>query len=149
MRIRISTIAALSVAVVAGLLLFQTSQNVQRAEDKLRSTQDALNKEHDSLRVLEAEWDYLNRPDRIEELARQYLKMQSPVPGSLVHDSQSAINPPPKPEIKSQPAVMKVEPPVAKTTAPLPQSVTNTGHRQFDDLLNSLTTQNSASGGGQ
>jgi hypothetical protein len=138
MRIRLSTIASLMTATVAGLLLFQTSQNVQQAESRLKNTREALAKEDDSMRVLETEWDYLNRPDRIEELTRQHLKMQAPAPGSLVRDSAAAIAPP-KPPVKSVPAVMKVEKPVEKTTLPMPAPVTNDSHQQFNELLNTLT----------
>lgn len=140
MRLRISTIVALGAAAIAGLVLFQTSQNVQQAESHLRNTQEALSKEQASVRVLETEWDYLNRPDRIEELARRHLKMQAPTPGALVRNSGQAINPPPpKPEVKTRPATAKTAPPVVKTDVPMPLPVTNTPNRQFDDLLNSVT----------
>lgn len=149
MRLRLSTITALTVAGVAGFLLFQTSQNVQQAEDKLRVTHEKLAKEEDSMRVLETEWDYLNRPDRIEDLARQHLKMQPPVPNALVKDSQSITNPPPVPAKKTIPAVARVMRQVPTTNAPMPPSVSDNGHQQFDDLMKDLATQNPAAGGGQ
>lgn len=149
MRLRLSTITALTFAGIAGFLLFQTSQNVQQAEDKLRVTHEKLAKEEDAMRVLETEWDYLNRPDRIEDLARQYLKMQPPVPNALVRDSQSITNPPPAPEKKSIPAVARVAPPVQTTKAPTLPSVSDNGHQQFDDLMKDLSAQNPAAGGGQ
>ena len=148
MRVRLSTITALSAAGFAGLLLFQTSQNVQQAEDKLRITRELLAKEQDSMRVLQTEWDYLNRPDRIEDLARQYLKMQMIVPEALVRDSHSIINPPP-PAQKAITAVAKAPPVAAITTAPMPATITNNGHQQFDDLVNSLSKQSPSAGGGQ
>lgn len=148
MRIRLSTITALSVAGLAGLLLFQTSQNVQQAEDKLRITRESLAKEQDSMRVLQTEWDYLNRPDRIEDLARQHLKMQLTVPNALVRDSQSITNPLPSVK-KAIPAVAKVTPAAPTTTLPMPATVTNNGHQQFDDLVNSLARQSPVTGGGQ
>lgn len=149
MRLRLSTITALSVAGIAGFLLFQTSQNVQQAESKLSATREKLAKEQDAMRVLETEWDYLNRPDRIEDLARQYLKMQPPVPNALVKDSQSITNPPPVPEKKAIPAVARVTPPAPTTNKPMPPSVSDNGHQQFDDLMNDLAKQNPAAGGGQ
>lgn len=93
MKIRLSTILSLALAVGAGFVLFQTSQNVQQAEGRLHKIQTALAKEQDALRVLEAEWDYLNRPDRLEELARDYLKMEAQSPASLVRDSSELPQP--------------------------------------------------------
>ena len=86
MRIRLSTVFSLGLAGIAGFWLFQTSQNVQQAEHQLRGLKAQLSKEQEAMRVLEAEWDYLNRPDRLEELARQYLKMQPIDPAFLVRD---------------------------------------------------------------
>ncbi len=93
MKIRLSTILSLGLAIGAGFVLFQTSQNVQQAEGRLHKIQTALAKEQDALRVLEAEWDYLNRPDRLEELARDYLKMEAQSPASLVRDSSELPQP--------------------------------------------------------
>jgi cell division protein FtsL len=149
MKLRLSTITALAVAGIAGFLLFQTSQNVQQAEDKLRVTHEKLAKEEDAMRVLETEWDYLNRPDRIEDLARQHLKMQPPTPNALVKDSQSITNPPPAPEKKAIPAVARIAPPARTTNAPMAPSVSDNEHKQFDDLMKDLATQNPAAGGGQ
>ena len=149
MRLRLSTITALTCAGIAGFLLFQTSQNVQQAEDKLRVAHESLAKEEASLRVLETEWDYLNRPDRIEDLARQHLKMQAMMPNALVKDSQSITNPPVPVQKKIIPAVAQAAQPVTKTTIPMPPSISNNEHKQFDDLMNDLATQNPAAGGGQ
>lgn len=149
MRLRLSTVAALACAGIAGFLLFQTSQNVQQAEDKLRVAHESLAKEESSVRVLETEWDYLNRPDRIEDLARQHLKMRATMPDALVKDSRSVTDPPPPIQKKAIPAVERVTAPVATSSVPLPPSISNNEHRQFDDLINDLAVQGPAVGGGQ
>lgn len=157
MKIRLSTILSLMLAVGAGFVLFQTSQNVQQAENNLHNVQTALAKEQDAMRVLEAEWDYLNRPDRLEELASQYLKMEASSPSALVGDSgdlpESGIPavPPQKPAMKIQPAVMNTETSgasVPEKELPMPAPVTNDARRQFNDLLNDLTGQEPSAGGG-
>lgn len=169
---RISTVLSLALAVGAGFLLFQTSQNVQQAESRLHKVQSSLAKEQDALRVLEAEWDYLNRPDRLEELARQYLKMEAQSPASLVRDSSdlpqpnAPVIPSRKPLRNIQSAVMEVEAPVGDDAPaiiesvisrgvpeggadlPMPAPVTNDTRQQFDDLLNNLTRQEPSNGGG-
>ncbi|MGZ9109064.1 MAG: cell division protein FtsL [Micavibrio sp.] len=157
MKIRLSTILSLTLAAGAGFILFQTSQNVQQAERDLRNVQTALAKEQDAMRVLETEWDYLNRPDRLEDLARQHLKMEASSPAALVGDSGDLpdagvpVVPLHKPALKIQPAVMKAENSdhsVPANELPMPAPVTNDARQQFNTLLDDLTRQEPASGGG-
>ncbi len=144
MKIRLSTISIMTLAAVTGFILFQTSQNVQRAESRLRDMQQSLSRERESVRVLEAEWDYLNRPDRLEDLARQYLKIKTLSPESLVSDSRqmpepgTPVLPDRKPVFVAQPAVVQTEE---------KEPVSNSDSRQqFQDLLNTLTDQEPAGG---
>ncbi len=78
---RLSTLCALVLAGVTGTLLFRTAQNVQEREAALEELRHAVKQEEESLRVLRAEWDYLNRPDRLETLAKTHLDLVPPVTG--------------------------------------------------------------------
>lgn len=62
-------------AVVCGALLFQTSQAVTDSRAQIDRLTAETRREEDSLRVLQAEWSYLNQPDRLEKLSAQYLKL--------------------------------------------------------------------------
>lgn len=156
MKIRISTILALGMAVGAGFVLFQTSQNVQQAEMRLRNIQTAMTKEKDAMRVLETEWEYLNRPDRLEELAKQYLKMEAQAPSALVGNSGELLKPPVQPETdivapseNIQDAVVKPDDaPEPELPMPVP-STNDVNPRNFNDLMNDLTHTEPATGGGQ
>lgn len=153
MKIRLSTIAIMGVAAATGFILFQTSQNVQRAEGRLRDMQQSLAREKESVRVLEAEWDYLNRPDRLEDLARQYLKIQPPLPEALVSDSSQVpvpgipLPPPRKPVPAIRPAVATASPQVKTETRPQAAAPNEDSRQQFQDLLNNLTDQGVSKGG--
>lgn len=158
MKIRISTIATLMMALGAGFILFQTSQNVQRAEDRLNDVREALGKEQETVRVLETEWDYLNRPDRIEELARQYLKMSSPELSALVKDGKNiprpgqSVLPGRKPVLAAAPVSPPAGAPAPTAPAqarnlPMPSPVANDARQQFNDLLNDLAGQEPSAGG--
>lgn len=72
--------------VVAGCatFLFWTSQSVQQAQQRLGVMKAELAQERQSMRVLRAEWDYLNRPDRLEALAVRYLDLVPPAPDGLL-----------------------------------------------------------------
>ncbi len=53
---------------VFGVLLFVTSQKVQGVSRDIRTVEKAVDNEKESIRVLNAEWHYLNPPDRLERL---------------------------------------------------------------------------------
>lgn len=58
---------------ISAMTLYQVSQAVQRKEKLLAEKQYTLQQFKENKRVLKAEWSYLNRPDRLEEAARQVL----------------------------------------------------------------------------
>lgn len=58
-----------SLAMCLGAALMHVSQDVQKAEKKKRSIERLLKAEKNALKVLQAEWSYLNSPQRLEELA--------------------------------------------------------------------------------
>lgn len=72
---RLSGIFFMAIAVACASLLFWTSQSVQRAEEKLADISQYKYGEEETLRVLTAEWDYLNRPERLEKLTLENLDM--------------------------------------------------------------------------
>ena len=80
---RISNIFSWSVAIFLGSLLFWVSQSVQRAEDDLSRYGKMVNLELEAIRVLEAEWDYLGSPLRLEGLASGYLPVDDVSPSSV------------------------------------------------------------------
>lgn len=90
---RISNFLSLALAVFFGVLLFWTSQSVQEAERKLSRVSHAAMQEEEFIRVLETEWDYLNRPERLEVLARDYLQMSRPASETVVEDAASIPEP--------------------------------------------------------
>jgi hypothetical protein len=72
---RLSGLLCLSLAIFCGGALFWTSQSVQRAENRLSKILQGNFGEQEALRVLSAEWDYLNRPERLEQLTQGSLDM--------------------------------------------------------------------------
>ena len=78
---RKSTLLWLVLAAFCGTALFHTSQKVHDEREKLGSLDVSISKEEESLRVLNAEWSYLNQPARLEKLVKTYLNM-APLKGS-------------------------------------------------------------------
>lgn len=67
---------ALLILVLAGSGLFNLKYKVENKERELRSMQHQLQDDQRAIRVLKAEWAYLNRPDNIQELAVKYLGLK-------------------------------------------------------------------------
>lgn len=71
-------VVVFSFAILSGAMLLQTSQDVQRSEAEQASIQAGIDSEKETIRVLRTEWDYLNNPERLEALAKQYLDINAP-----------------------------------------------------------------------
>ena len=156
--LRISPVLALVLAVVSGGMLYSVSQKVHHAERELHAVERKLSREHEAIRILQAEWDYLNHPARLEALARQYFDAANPPSENVATDASVLpdvflpalphVKPPPptgfvKP--KPVPAAYKPEPQPAKTKKPeqprpLPRkkAVSKQNEDSFNALLGRL-----------
>lgn len=90
---RISNILSFTIATICGVLLFWTSQAVQHKEDQLAEVRLKLGQETETVRVLSVEWDYLNRPQRLEQLARDQLGMEQPSAKEVVRAASDIPEP--------------------------------------------------------
>ncbi|MCB1556824.1 MAG: hypothetical protein KDJ15_05870 [Alphaproteobacteria bacterium] len=138
--LRLSVFLGVAAAVLSGVALFWTSQAVRQDEVRLRALYYAALRETQSIRVLQAEWDYLNRPARLETLAWESLAMSAPTAGyvaagvAALPDPFVPMLPTRKPAFvyvaKQASAVVPVSAPTAaETIAP---------ERDFQDLLDHL-----------
>ncbi|WP_425405955.1 cell division protein FtsL [Hwanghaeella sp.] len=67
-----------TLCVASGFALFSIAFAVEDLESELAAINSDIEREREALHVLEAEWTYLNRPDRIEDLANQLLPHLAP-----------------------------------------------------------------------
>ena len=65
-------------AALVGFGLFHVKYQVQKLEDRLAKINRDMVREQEQIHVLRAEWTYLNRPERIEQLAKKYLDLAAP-----------------------------------------------------------------------
>ena len=88
--VKLSTVLVLMMVLASGSGLFWVSQKVQQLERDQRSARLRVSSEQEAIRVLAAEWDYLNRPDRLESLAVHYLPdMSQEGPENLLKDASA------------------------------------------------------------
>ena len=97
--LKLTSLTSLLLALLSGAALFWVSQQVQQVEREQRQLMASITEEQESMRVLKAEWDYLNRPERLEQLSSKYLNM-TPVSADTLVQSISAI---PEPEDPTAP----------------------------------------------
>lgn len=142
--LKLSSITALLLALLAGGALFWVSQQVQQAEREQRKLQQVAIQEQEAIRVLNAEWDYLNRPDRLEQLAEVYLKME-PAKADDLLQNVSAIPEPIKVPLppKERPVFAStVSEPAAKAkpvpVKPVVQAAPIQNRDEFNQLLETL-----------
>lgn len=73
------------IAVTAAALgLFYVSHTVERLEQELAREQRAILEHQEAIHVLQAEWSYLNRPERIADLAQRFLALAPLSAGHVV-----------------------------------------------------------------
>lgn len=80
---KIRTFVIFGFASLAGAALLHTSQSVQQAEERLAVIDAEIQKERDTIHMLNAEWEYLNRPERLEKLAQEFLGLVPPSPETM------------------------------------------------------------------
>ena len=57
--------------------LFWVKYHVVKVKTQLQKVQREISKDLEIIHVLQAEWTYLNQPQRLQYLARKYLNMQN------------------------------------------------------------------------
>jgi hypothetical protein len=98
------TLMIFGVAAIAGAVLLHMSQKVGERERELARLTASVKKEQETIKVLQAEWAYLNSPRRLESLAARYLEMKKPsaeqfaVDYRIVPDVPEVVIPASKPD---------------------------------------------------
>jgi hypothetical protein len=81
--IRRSTLLWLLAAIIVGSGLYQLKYEVQAKEERLTRLNRQIQAEQEAIHVLNAEWAFLNRPDRLAELAGRHLEMNPVAPAQF------------------------------------------------------------------
>jgi cell division protein FtsL len=70
--------------VAIAYVIYQVKYEARGLDGEINSLGKRIEEERDSIAVLRAEWSLLNRPERIERLARKYLKLAPAKPLQLL-----------------------------------------------------------------
>lgn len=74
---RIPLLVMMLVIVGAAFMLYRVKYEVQALQQQIVESERELAHEREALRVVSAEWAYLNRPERLRQLAAKYLSSGS------------------------------------------------------------------------
>ncbi|MAQ70612.1 MAG: hypothetical protein CL565_00295 [Alphaproteobacteria bacterium] len=145
---RFSFILLVSAILISGSLLFSVSQRVQSTEREIGHLREKLSQENESLRVLRAEWAYLNRPDRLEAMAVNGVLPSANTPARLQKKITFNLGVIPTPSRKpsgylASPGIYSVTntPDLSvEAIQPVKPEITSTslGEKSFDSLLDNL-----------
>lgn len=120
--IRIGTIVWFVVLAMLGIGLFQVKYAVQTKERELRTVNRQITADREAMRVLEAEWSYLNDPVRLADLTRRHTDLAPVMAGQIATFESLAPRPvgtedaaPALPPLAALPG----QPPVAEGAAPV------------------------------
>jgi hypothetical protein len=81
--LRFSTIVWMIFIAGAALGLYVVKYRVQGLHEQVMQTERSLREEKEAMHVLEAEWTYLNRPERLRHLTEKYLTLQPADPKQI------------------------------------------------------------------
>ena len=126
-------------AVLSGVVLLYTSQSVQRAEHRVAALEKEIAYEQDRIRMLKAEWAHLNRPERLEKLAKEFLDMVPPrVEGASdvvkTDVPELEVEPLMRAPVELQPVSLKPQP----KSKPVPAQQSEGVQKDFGDVLEGL-----------
>ena len=80
---RWSYLITISIAIFCAMSLYIIKTDVDARHDKLVRLKKAVQTEQDESAILQAEWSYLTRPERLLELSQNLLSM-SPIPAERI-----------------------------------------------------------------
>ena len=115
--IRLGALFWLALVVAAGFVTFKVKYAVQDLEDELNRVRKRTVAEQQEMRVLSAEWTYLNQPERLAELNRRYLQLAPIGPRQLQQTIDDVpLRPLPAPPAPPDMLIAKADPPTPPAT---------------------------------
>ncbi len=84
---------------VSAFFLYSLEHSTRSHERQIAKLKSGISEERESIKVLGAEWSSLTRPDRLQKLAQENLKLQTVTAPQFVSESELAEKVPAEPII--------------------------------------------------
>jgi hypothetical protein len=82
--IRYLTVIGIALLALISFELYNGVHRVKVQQKELDTLKASIAREGEAIRVLKAEWTYLNQPDRLQQLARRHLALSPTGPKQIV-----------------------------------------------------------------
>lgn len=82
---------------VSAFFLYSLEHSTRGLERQIAKLKSNILEEHEQVKVLGAEWSSLTRPDRLQKLAQENLKLKTATASQFVSESDLAEKVPPEP----------------------------------------------------
>jgi len=145
------TLITLCVLIVVSYGLYNLKYEVEDLQDHANDLRAQMEEDRRAIKVLEAEWAYLSRPDRLQKLAQKFLVLQPTVarqvgdvadlrlkpmdeilaPQPAIDTSEAAVKPAPS---QPMPAAAIAATPVAAGVPLVPVANTMAGAAPMEDV---------------
>jgi hypothetical protein len=73
--IRVASVVSIALLLLVSFALYNGVYLVKGQERELKELDAAVAREAEAIRVLKAEWSFLNQPERLQAMARRHLKL--------------------------------------------------------------------------
>ena len=87
------------VVLVSGFFLYSLEHSTRGYERQIAKLKSGISEERESIKVFSAEWSSLTRPDRLQKLAQENLKLQTVTASQFVSEDELAERVPAEPII--------------------------------------------------
>jgi cell division protein FtsL len=87
-------------ALVSGFILYSLEHATRRTERDIARIEADMAQERETMKLLTAEWSNLTRPDRLQQLAEEYLDLKRIGADQFIGESEIAAHVPAEPQIK-------------------------------------------------
>ena len=116
------TLITLCVLIVVSYGLYNLKYEVEDLQDHANSLRAQMDDDRRAIKVLEAEWAYLSRPDRLQKLSQKFLILQPTIARQVGGVADLRLKPmdeilAPQPAINTSEAAAQ---PAAQPSAPMP-----------------------------
>mgnify|MGYP003498107088 FL=1 len=76
------------VVLVSGFILYSLEHSTRGLERNIAKLERGISEERESIKVLGAEWSSLTRPDRLQKLAQENLKLQTVTASQFISEGE-------------------------------------------------------------
>lgn len=87
---RVFNLLLVGCVVAFAYVIYELEYETQALDERAAELRQSIRVERDAIAVLRAEWSHLNRPERIEKLARKHLGLKPTTGSQLVTANQYA-----------------------------------------------------------